>query len=268
MLKLETFLQFLSKTDQDALRSKCCTKVASMTQTSLGLMVLLTGILAFFSGSYGIYTAFAGHDWAVFVAIPLGLVYCTMIIAFDREIVGAQDKRAVLFRLPLAFVIGFIVAVPLELRLLEDSVNKRLNMASQEENKLILDRLRTKEDELDSRRKELQDKVKQYRDEVVRWNAAMEAETVGRQLSGRTGIAGQGPAYREAERNRDAAQVFLMQCTNELTQHQALEDNERERLKADFKIIESLRHGTSWPVIRRWTNSRKAQEPHLLFRGA
>jgi len=201
----------------------------------LGLMVLLTGILAFFSGTYAIYTAFASHEWAIVAALPLGLVYCTMIIAFDREIVGAQDKRAVLFRLPLAFVIGFIVSVPLELRLLEDSVNKRLNTASQEDNRLILDRLRSKEDELDTRKKELQDQIKHYRDEVAKWNAAMEAETVGRQLSGRTGIAGQGPAYREAERNRDAAQAFLTQYNTELTQHQSGESAERNRLRNEFK---------------------------------
>jgi hypothetical protein len=220
-----------------------------MTQTSLGLMVLLTGVLAFFSGSYGIYTAFAGHSWAIFLAIPLGVIYSVMIIAFDREIVGSQSKRAVWVRLPLAIVIGFIVAVPLELRLLEDSVNKRLNMASQEDNKLIMDRLRAKQDELDLRRKELRDQVKHYRDDINKWNAAMEAETVGRQIVGRTGRAGQGPAYNEAERNRDSAQAFLSQYENELNQQETIDGNERQRLLAEYK---TSRVEQAWDFLARY----------------
>jgi hypothetical protein len=249
MQTLETFLQFLSKTDQDALRSNCCTGVARMTQTSLGLMVLLTGVLAFFSGSYGIYTAFAGHSWAIFVAIPLGVLYSIMIVVFDREIVGSQSKQAVWVRLPLAIIIGFIVAVPLELRLLEDSINKRLNMASQEDNKLITDRLRAKQDELDLRKQELQDQVKQYRGEVNKWNAAMEAETVGRQIVGRTGRAGQGPAYREAERNRDSAQAFLSRSENELNQQQTIEASERARLIEEFRVS---RVDQAWDFLARY----------------
>lgn len=86
---IERFFQFLSKTDPDAMNSPCCTLVARMTQTSLGVMVLLTGVLAFFSGSYAIYTAFGSHFWGQFVAVPLGILYAAMIIVFDREIVGA-----------------------------------------------------------------------------------------------------------------------------------------------------------------------------------
>jgi hypothetical protein len=223
---IRRFLQFLSKTDQDAINSPCCTRVARMTQTSLGIMVLLTGVLAFFSGSYAIYTAFANHAWAVFVAVPLGLLYCSMIIVFDREIVGAQAKKAVWVRLPLAIVIGFIVAVPLELRLLQDSISKQLIVSSQLENQGSFSRLQTKQDELDQRKKKLQDAVQHYRDEVSKWNSAMEAETVGRKLQGRTGIPGWGPAYREAERNRDSSQKMLTAAEAEL---QKYEETEKEQ---------------------------------------
>ncbi|MEA2176612.1 MAG: hypothetical protein QOD00_4204 [Blastocatellia bacterium] len=232
---IQRFFQFLSKTDQDALKSACCTRVARMTQTSLGIMVALTGGLAFFSGSYAIYTAFENHPWAPLVAVPLGILYSFMIIMFDREIVGAQDKRAVWFRFPLAIIIGFIVAVPLELRMLEDSINKQLTVASQKDNKAILDRMQGKEDELDQRKKELQDSVKRYRDEVNRWQAAMEAETVGRQLAGRTGRAGQGPAYEEAKRNCESNQAILARYEGELSKHESSENEERQRLVSDYQ---------------------------------
>lgn len=232
---LQRFFQFLSKTDQDALRSGCCTKVARMTQTSLGIMVALTGVLAFFSGSYAIYTAFEGHSWAWLVAVPLGVLYSLMIIVFDREIVGAQDKRAVWVRLPLAIIIGFIVAVPLELRLLEDSINKQLTISSQEDNKALLSRIQNKQDEFDRRTKELQEAVKKYRDEIARWEAVMEAETVGRQITGRTGKAGQGPAYEEAKRNRESNLAILLRYETDLSKHEASEQQERQLLATDYQ---------------------------------
>lgn len=230
----ERFFQFLSKTDPDAMNSPCCTLVARMTQTSLGVMVLLTGVLAFFSGSYAIYTAFGSHFWGQFVAVPLGVLYAAMIIVFDREIVGAQVKRAVWIRLPLAIAIGFIVAVPLELRLLQDSIDKHLIVLSKQENRGPEERLKSKLDALDKRKAELQGKVQHYRDEMNRWNAMMEAETVGRQLTGRTGIAGQGPAYREAERNRDANQQTLAKAEAELLKHEGEEGQARQQLKLEY----------------------------------
>lgn len=232
---IQRFFQFLSKTDQDALASGCCTRVTRMTQTSLGIMVLLTGVLAFFSGSYAIYTAFESRPWAPLIAVPLGVLYSFMIIMFDREIVGAQDKRAVWVRLPLAVVIGFIVAVPLELRLLEDSINKQLLVSSQQDNRSILERMQGKQDELDARKKELRDAVDRYREEVKRWDAAMEAEAVGRKLPGRTGKAGIGPVYNEASRNRDSNAATLARYEEELRQHEAAEEQERRRFQEEYK---------------------------------
>jgi Domain of unknown function (DUF4407) len=232
---IQRFFQFLSKTDQDAIRSPCCTRVARMTQTSLGIMVLLTGVLAFFSGSYAIHTAFANHRWSLVVAVPLGVLWSVMIIVFDREIVGAQLKRGVWVRLPLAVAIGFIVAVPLELRLLQDSIDKQLRVSSDQENKTVIDRLQSKQDELDGRKKELQAAVKHYRDQINKWNSAMEAETVGRQIAGRTGIPGQGPAYEEAKRNLATNQSLLERSEAELAKHETLEAQERSRLLADYQ---------------------------------
>src|ERR1044072_3739734 len=232
---VQRFFRFLSKTDQDALNSGCCTRVTRMTQTSLGMMVLLTGVLAFFSGSYAIYTACEAHEWAPLVAAPLGILYSCMIIMFDREIVGAQDKRAAAFRFPLAILIGFIVAVPLELRLLEDSINKQMLVSRQKENSGLLGRVEEKQDELDGRKKELQDAIDKYRGEVRRWDEAMEAETVGRQLSGRTGKAGQGPAYAEAQRNRDSNAAMLARYEEELRRHEAEEEQERRRFQDEYK---------------------------------
>jgi hypothetical protein len=160
-----------------------------------------------------------------------------MIIVFDREIVGAQVKKAVWIRLPLAIAIGFIVAVPLELRLLQDSIDKNLIVLSQQENKEPQDRLKTKLDALDKRKQELQGKVQHYRDEINRWNEVMENETVGRQRAGRTGIAGQGPAYREAERNRDANQQMLDKAEAELQKYEGEEGQARQQFQQEYNNV-------------------------------
>jgi len=231
---IQRFFQFLSKTDLDAINSPCCTRVARMTQTSLGMMVLLTGVLAFFSGSYAIYTAFGGRIWGQLIAVPLGILYAAMIIVFDREIVGAQVKKAVWIRLPLAIAIGCIVAVPLELRLLQDSIDKHLIVLSMQENKGPQARLDSKLDAFDKRTQELQEQVQRYRNEVNKWNTMMEAETVGRCMPGRTCIAGQGPAYREAERNRDASQQMLAKAEAELQKHEGEEGQIRVQSQQEF----------------------------------
>lgn len=231
----QRFFQFLSKTDPDAIRSGCCTRVSRMTQASLGVMVALTGILAFFSGSYAIYTAFENRPWAPLVAVPLGILYSFMIIMFDREIVGAQDRRAVWIRLPLALIIGFIVAVPLELRLLKDSIEKQLLVSSQADNKAISARMQKKLDESDARKKELQEAVRQSRDEVKRWDEAMQQETVGAVVAGRTGKAGQGLAYAEAKRNREANMATLASYEADLREHEAAEEKVKESFRDEYK---------------------------------
>lgn len=108
---------------------------------------------------------------------------------------------------------------------------------SQEENRPALERLQTKLDATEGRKKELQESVQKYRDEINTWNKAMEAETVGRQLRGRTGIAGQGPAYEEAKRNRDSNQQMLVTAEAELQKYEAEEKKLREDYVKDYETV-------------------------------
>ena len=87
--------------------------------------------------------------------------------------------------------------------MLQDSIDKHLIVLSKQENKGPQERLESKLDAWDKRNQKLQEEVQRYRNELNKWNTMMEAETVGRCIPGRTCIAGQGPAYREAERTRN-----------------------------------------------------------------
>lgn len=55
--------------------------------------------------------------------------------------------------------------------------------------------------ELEGKRSLLNEQIQFYWSEVNFWSKRMQEETVGAVVSGSTGINGQGPAYREAERN-------------------------------------------------------------------
>src|SRR6185369_9769513 len=102
------FFQFLSKTDRRLIVH--CTDHSVKTQVSNGVFVLLTAMFAFLSSMYAVHTTFKDFR----VAIPVAVLYATVIAFIDREIVSTSNRLATLSRLPLALVIGLVISVPLE----------------------------------------------------------------------------------------------------------------------------------------------------------
>jgi hypothetical protein len=69
-------------------------------------MILITGLLAFISGTYAIFQVVRG----LLPAALLGCVYSTAIISIDRYIVSGRGGRIAWFRLPLALLLGCVMA--------------------------------------------------------------------------------------------------------------------------------------------------------------
>ena len=138
---MKAFLYFLSKTDTDIIRH--CPSSTRQTHLTLGFFVLMTGMLAFISGSFAISNMFV-HENAMgrpqmamtgWILSPvIGIIYATFIMAIDREIVSATTRWAVIFRLPLAIAITLIVSLPVELQLFESKLLKQLTDAQKNEN--------------------------------------------------------------------------------------------------------------------------------------
>jgi Domain of unknown function (DUF4407) len=84
------------------------------------------------------------------------------------------------------------------------------------------------------RREQLEKDVLKYREQVADWNSAMEAEVVGRVRAGRTGKAGEGPAYRAAAENKATNQKLLDDTLKQLQDLDAKENEERSRTEQDF----------------------------------
>jgi hypothetical protein len=223
---MKQVLYFFSKTDSGIIRN--CPSSTKNIHATLGFFVLLTGIMAFFSGSYAISNMFIHENpitqqpemnrngWTY--SFLIGVVYASFIMAIDREIVSANNKWSAVLRIPLAIIIGLVVSVPVELQIFEGKIIKQLkNERNQEMESLrgkLENELRIPVLDADKRR------IEDLRQEAIKkrdyWADAMEAEVVGRVRSGRTGKSGKGDAYDEAVLNMNLQNGMIKKYDDEL----------------------------------------------------
>lgn len=226
------FFQFLSKTDRRLIEH--CTDYSVKTQVSNGVFVLLTAMFAFLSGMYAVYSTFKDFR----IAIPVGLLYATVIAFIDREIVSTTTKYGAVLRLPLAFVIGLVIAVPLEMRLFDDRIEKQLQSENREKNKTALEQKQRDESAFQARVKSVEDEIRTYRQNIDAAGLAMQDETTGAVRDGkiRTGKAGPGPAFRAASDQLDRNKELLAAAQTELQRVTQTGGAENDRIKENFTI--------------------------------
>ena len=252
---MKRLLLYLSKTDDDILRF--CPKSSEYQQTSMGAFVLFTGILAFFSATYAASNLFlesAGEGQVpllsfrgLLLSMMIGLLYAMMIMAIDREIVSATQKWAVAFRAPLALIIGVVIAVPLEVKLLEPNIIEEIrNQEYQEASARKYTILDSVVNEYTGREQVLIQKRDRLLDSAAIWLDVMQAEVAGQVMSRArketTSIPGEGPAYRQARANKEA---FEARATNVEEELKSLREEKRiitakaEGRASDFGVRKS-----------------------------
>lgn len=217
---LSRFFQFLSKTDRRLIIH--CTDYSVKTQATNGVFVLLTATFAFLSGMYAVHTTFKDFR----IAIPVALLYATLIAFIDREIVSTSNRWATLARLPLAFAIGMVISVPLEMRLFANRIDQELIRTNVEENKPAQERMETDERAFQDKIKVLESEKATYRKSIDEAGLAMQDEITGdvREGKNRTGMAGKGRAYEAADAQLKRNQELLVLADtelNKLTQEQS-----------------------------------------------
>ncbi|PTX61101.1 uncharacterized protein DUF4407 [Kordia periserrulae] len=238
---MKKLLLFLSKTDLDIYKE--CPQSAKDTQVGFGLFVLLTGILAFCSGTYAILNMFTEFDWKTetvtfntsgYVIAPLlGIFYALMIIAIDREVVAAKSKTTALMRLCLAIVIGIIVAIPIELKLLEGRIEKQLIQNYKIENSNETVKKETAFRDLATKKSRLEKRVNDAQEKVDYWSKIMTEELAGRGISKKKG---EGKVYRDAKRNMQLHQNNVKNETARLTKFLETEyRDEKESIEKKFE---------------------------------
>ena len=141
---LQRPLLWLSKTDNKAIAH--CTPEALMGQTSLGAMVLLTGILALGSSFFTVLSIVQG----VGVVLLVPFIYASAVMLFDRELVGfapEQDDSILIKlkkmwpRLLFAMVLGYAIALPVELKVLERRIEAEIKTVVRERNSSKTERI-------------------------------------------------------------------------------------------------------------------------------
>jgi hypothetical protein len=125
------FLIWSSGADHEILaRESCLTE--RYKYESIGATVVLTAIMAFFSGGYALFTVFG----SVPVSIALGAIWSSVIFNLDRFFILTANQRksdskwqfylASALRLSIAVLLSLVVAKPLELRLFEREISQEL----------------------------------------------------------------------------------------------------------------------------------------------
>lgn len=222
-----------------------CPFSAKAVQLSLGAFVLFTGLLAFVSGSYAISNMFITEDanhlpvmamYGWIVSCLLGLLYASMIVAIDREIVAATTKWAVLARIPLAIVISLVVSIPIELQIFEGKIlTKMLTTGREERNLFEKDFEQRTIIPIRSRLIFLETKMQEAIESRNEYDEAARDEAIGAVKNGRTGRKGTGVAYKENIRNAENQTELIGQYAAEIKVLKSDLNNAEERLKTEKK---------------------------------
>lgn len=215
MQKLVSFFWFCSGADTEILK-KCPTETAKYT--GIGATVFFTGVFAFLSASYALYTVFD----SVISAIVFGIIWGLMIFNLDRFIVSSMRKERTgwrefamaIPRLLLAILISVVIARPLELKIFEKEVAPELVLMEQEkyaaQERQLMSRYVPYQDSLRARVEALKAEIAamaRNRDELAKI-AQEEADGTGG--SRRRNL---GPIYKAKKADADRAGQELAELT-------------------------------------------------------
>jgi hypothetical protein len=221
------FLLWAAKTDCRLLR--LCTPFTQKTHVARGYFVLLTSLFSLGSCYYTVSTIASSSPM---VAVPLSLLWASMIFMIDRELVGNWSRRSLWLRVALATILGLIIAIPAEIRVMEGRIDQQIARTYNKENGDAIARLQQRQRDADQHEADLRQQLAGLRGEVEETGRNLEAEIVGRMIAHQTtGLAGKGPAYEAASQRLDILDTQIKNVYDELNQVQ----DDRARIIADFK---------------------------------
>ena len=161
----------------------------------------------------------------------LGSVY----LFLDREIVGSLDKTSAIVRPFLALFIGMLVAIPIELWVFQGRVDQELQRQYRQDNSQQLDELRAGQAKLDQRREEIQATLVELRKQHAEWGRVMDQELAGRSVPGRTGLAGPGSVFKNAQTQQELVHQRMQEARQDLGRLDREMPEENRRTEERFK---------------------------------
>lgn len=222
-------LFWLSKTDPRLV--SVCSRWAMATQAAFGVFVLFTATLAFGAAYYTLSTLNAPGSLVPWIAAG----WSVFILFLDREIAGSLDKTTAIVRPFLTLFIGTLVAIPIELWVFQERVDLELQRQYLQDNKQQIDWLHAQESKIESRRDDLHSTLADLRRQEADWGKVLDSEAVGRAGQGRTGIAGAGPAFRNAQAQQTSVRQRIQEARDDLDQMDQSRPQQRQRLEGQFQ---------------------------------
>jgi len=214
----------------------------------IGATIVLTAMMATFSGGYALFTVFR----SVPAAIAFGLFWGVVIFNLDRVIVSGMRKQKHLYqdvafalpRLALAVLLAAVISRPLELKMYAREIRAETVRMADEEHNAALNRIsegsgRLKE--LRTERDSLNRVLADRENEVDRLWAELNAEMDG---SGGTQLRGDGPQAAEKRRrlqNEQAKQDTAKRAIEPRVRAidgeiHAIEDQQKHRLAVNDQV--------------------------------
>ncbi|GMQ27164.1 DUF4407 domain-containing protein [Algoriphagus sp. oki45] len=192
------------------------TPTESNKYVGIGATVFFTGVLAALAAGYALFTVFQ----SLLPAIFFGLFWGMMIFNLDRFIVSSMRKKEnawaewklAIPRLVLAVLLALVISKPLELKMFEREINRKLDEKKTEfiaQSKANLAKGFPEIQELEGKIDTLKSEVSQaeaFRDQL---QEEYDAERFGEKTSGTSGIVGLGTNAKKKEQQLDAAQLAL-----------------------------------------------------------
>ncbi|TDQ15259.1 uncharacterized protein DUF4407 [Algoriphagus boseongensis] len=213
MNQLTKFFWFCSGANFQILKR---TPTESNKYIGIGATVFFTGVLAALAAGYALYTVF--QEWLP--AVFFGMLWGLMIFNLDRFIVSSMRKKEnawaewklAIPRLVLAVLLALVISKPLELKMFEREINRKLDEKKTEfiaQSKANLAKgfpeIQELEAKIDTLKKEVSNS-EAFRDQVQK---EYDAERFGEKTSSTSGIVGLGTNAKKKEQQLDAAQVAL-----------------------------------------------------------
>ena len=249
MSKIKEFLWFCSGVFVPLIR-----KSPSETNKYIGIggAVLFTGILAALSAGYALYTVFD----TFWMSILFGVLWGLLIFNLDRFIVSSMRKKNNIWsewklaipRLVLAVLLALVISKPLELKIFEKEINRKLDEGKALaliETKARLEEGFPEIQQLDSAVSTLRQEIREkaaFRDQKQQ---EYDDERFGNKTAGTTGLKGLGiNAAKKEEQLNDAERDYRE--TNERNQERI---DELQRQRREFLALRQAEFEKQQPGI-------------------
>ena len=239
---LQKFLIWSAGANHEILAREICL-TERYKYESIGTTVVLTSIMAFFSGGYALFTVFN----SVPVSIALGTVWSFTIFNLDRFFIltanqGKSDSKSQFFmasilRLSIAVLLSLVVAKPLELRLFEREINQELQQAEVEKQR---EARRTQQEEWDNSSESIEIKKKDLKIQSLMKEEKRQSDKLDETAVDaiQEGKSGQGSIYQDIDKRRKELAAKKSDLNNQINSLKSEQENLKKQ--RDARLGESV----------------------------